>query len=160
EWNNTFTPIYDTASFVQRTLPNALYSAHYNGVITNNFLLEGQYSRRTFAFQNSGSIYTDLINGTLLLDRSNGNTRFNSPTFCGVCATETRDNNEGVVKANYYLNTRTLGNHNFVGGIDDFKEKRFAENHQSGSDYRIFVTSAFFDPSGNIYPQFSSPRTF
>lgn len=160
EGNNTFTPIYDTASFVQRTLPNALYSAHYNGVITNNFLLEGQYSRRTFAFVNSGSIYTDLVKGTLLLDRSNGNTRFNSPTFCGVCAPETRDNGEYLLKGNYYLNTRSLGNHNFVVGLDNFKEKRFAENHQSGSDYRVFVTTAFFDPQGNIYPQFASPSTF
>ncbi|HLJ73621.1 MAG TPA: hypothetical protein VKU62_03475, partial [Thermoanaerobaculia bacterium] len=118
------------------------------------------YSRRTFAFVNSGSLYTDLVRGTLLLDRSNGNTRFNSPTFCGVCAPETRDNNEEVVKANYYLNTKTLGNHNFVGGLDNFKEKRFAENHQSGSDYRAFVTTAFFDAQGNIYPQFAAPRTF
>jgi outer membrane receptor protein involved in Fe transport len=160
ENNNVFLNVYDTASLVNRELPNALYSAHYSGAMTNNLLLEGQYSRRTFAFINAGSKFNDLIKGTLLLDRSNGNTRFNSPTFCGVCAPETRDNNEELVKANYYLNTKTLGNHNFVGGVDNFREKRFAENHQSGSDYRIFVTTAFFDQSGNIYPQFASPRTF
>jgi len=160
ENNNVFLNVYDTASLVNRELPNALYSAHYSGALTNNLLLEGQYSRRTFAFVNAGSKFTDLINGTLLLDRSNGNTRFNAPTFCGICAPETRDNNEELIKANYYLNTKSLGNHTLVGGIDNFKEKRFAENHQSGSDYRIFVTTAFFDPSGNIYPQFASPRTF
>ena len=160
EANNVFPPVYDTASLVQRQLPNALYSAHYNGIITNNFLLEGQYSRRTFAFVNSGSTFTDLVNGTLLLDRSNGNTRFNSPTFCGVCAPETRDNGEYILKGNYYLNTRVLGNHNFVAGLDNFKEKRFAENHQSGSDYRMYVTTAFFDTAGNIYPQFNPSNTF
>ncbi|HJT18577.1 MAG TPA: TonB-dependent receptor, partial [Thermoanaerobaculia bacterium] len=160
EDNNVFLNVYDTASLVNRELPNALYSAHYSGVLTNNLLLEGQYSRRTFAFVNSGSLYTDLVRGTLLLDRSNGSTRFNSPTFCGICAPETRDNNEEILKTSYYLNTKTLGNHNFVGGVDNFKEKRFAENHQSGSDYRIFVTNAFFDAQGNIYPQFSAPRTF
>ena len=160
EANNVFPPVYDTASLVQRQLPNALYSAHYNGIITNNFLLEGQYSRRTFAFVNSGSTFTDLVNGTLLLDRSNGNTRFNSPTFCGVCAKETRDNGEYIVKGNYYLNTKSLGNHNFVAGVDNFKEKRFAENHQSGSDYRAFVTTAFFDSNGNIFPQFNPSNTF
>ena len=160
EGNNVFPPVYDEASLVQRSLPNSLYSAHYNGIITNNFLLEAQYGRRTFAFVNSGSIYTDLIQGTLLLDRSNGNTRFNSPTFCGVCAPETRDNNEYILKGNYYLNTRSLGNHNFIGGLDQFKEKRFAENHQSGSDFRVFVTTAYFDANGNIFPQFASPSTF
>ena len=160
ENNNVFLSVYDTASLVNRELPNALYSAHYSGILTNNLLLEGQYSRRTFAFVNAGSLYTDLVRGTLLLDRSNANTRFNAPTFCGVCAPETRDNNEEIVKANYYLNTKSTGNHNFVGGVDNFKEKRFAENHQSGSDYRIFVTTAFFDSQGNIFPQFASPRTF
>ena len=160
EGNNVFPPVYDTASLVNRSLPNALYSAHYNGIITNNFLLEGQYSRRTFAFVNSGSIYKDLVKGTLLLDRSNGNTRFNSPTFCGVCATETRDNGEYLVKGSYYLNTKSLGNHNFVAGLDNFKEKRFAENHQSGSDFRIFVTGANFDANGNIFPVFNPSNTF
>jgi len=160
EGNNVFPPVYDEASLVNRSLPNALYSAHYNGIITSNFMLEGQYSRRTFAFIDSGSTFTDLVKGTLLLDRSNSNTRFNSPTFCGVCAPETRDNGEILVKGSYYLNTRTLGNHNFVAGLDSFKEKRFAENHQSGSDYRVFVTSAFFDQNGNIYPQFNPSNTF
>ncbi len=161
EGNNAFTPIYDAASLVQRSLPNALYSYHYNGVINSNTLLEAQYSRRTFAFVNSGSTFTDLVKGTLLLDRSTSpNTRFNSPTFCGVCATETRDNGEYVVKGNYYLNTKAVGNHNFVGGLDNFKEKRFAENHQSGSDYRMFVTTAFFDTAGKIYPQFNPSNTF
>jgi hypothetical protein len=160
EANNVFPPVYDTASLVNRNLPNALYSAHYNGIITNNFLLEGQYSRRTFAFVNSGSIYTDLVKGTLLLDRSNGNTRFNSPTFCGVCAPETRDNGEYLIKGSYYLNTRSLGNHNFIAGLDNFKEKRFAENHQSGSDYRIFTTGANFDTNGNIFPVLNPSNTF
>jgi len=160
ETNNFFPPIYDTASLVNRELPNSLYSAHYSNVLTSNLLLEGQYSRRTFAFINSGSLYTDLARGTLLLDRSNGNTRFNSPTFCGVCNPETRDNGEYLVKGSYYLNTKSLGNHNFVGGIDNFKEKRFAENHQSGSDFRVFATSAWFDPTGIVYPEFDKARTF
>jgi len=160
ETNNFFPPIYDTASLVTRELPNSLYSAHYSNVLTSNLLLEGQYSRRTFAFINSGSLYTDLAQGTLLLDRSNGNTRFNSPTFCGVCAPETRDNGEYLVKGSYYLNTKTLGNHNFIAGFDNFKEKRFAENHQSGSDYRIFASSAWFNPSGTIYPNFDPASTF
>ena len=161
EGNNAFTPIYDDngASLVQRELPNALYSYHYNGVLTTNTLIEAQYSRRTYAFVNSGSRFQDLVKGTLLLDRSNNNTRFNSPTFCGVCATETRDNGEYIVKGNYYLNTRATGNHNFIVGFDNFKEKRFAENHQSGSDYRVFVTTVFFDQQHNIYPQFKPDGT-
>lgn len=160
EGDNFFPPIYDTASLVNRELPNALTSFHYDNVLTTNFLVEGQYSRRTFAFINSGSEFTDLVKGTLLLDRSNGNTRFNSPTFCGICAPETRDNGEYLVKGSYYLNAGSLGNHNVVAGLDNFHEKRFAENHQSGSDYRIFASSAFFNSSGTIFPNFDPASTF
>ncbi len=160
ENNNFFPPIYDQASLVNRELPNALTSFHYDNILTTNFLVEGQYSRRTFAFINSGSQFTDLVKGTLLLDRSFGNTRFNSPTFCGVCAPETRDNGEYLVKGSYYLNTASLGNHNVIAGLDNFHEKRFAENHQSGSDYRIFATTAWFNPSSVIFPNFEPARTF
>ena len=52
------------------------------------------YSKRKFTFENSGSLYTDLIKGTLMRDRSNGNARYNSPTFCGVCDPEERDNKD------------------------------------------------------------------
>jgi len=160
ETNNFFGSIYDHASLVNRELPNTLTSFHYSNILTTNFLVEGQYSRRTFAFLNSGSQFTDLQRGTLLLDRSNGNTRFNSPTFCGICAPETRDNGEYLAKGNYYLNTKGLGNHNVSAGIDNFKEKRFAENHQSGSDYRVFATTAWFNTSSVIFPNFEPARTF
>ena len=157
ETNNRFTAaIYDLASLNDRDRPDSLTAAHYNGVITNNLLLEGSWSHRTMEFQNSGSKYTDLQRGTLLLDRSNDSARFASPTFCGVCDTESRNNDSLLLKANYFLSTRALGNHNFVIGGEDFTEHRYANNHQSGSDYRIFVSNVWFDPQGNIYPNFEN----
>jgi len=150
--NTRFTAtIYDLASLTNRTDPESLVSFHYNGVLTSNLLVEGQYSNREQAFENNGSKFQDLIKGTLLLDRNNGNARFNSPTFCGVCDTETRNNNEYLAKANYFVNTKGLGSHNFVAGIDRFEEQRYANNFQSGSDYRIFVTRVQFK-DGVIYP--------
>jgi hypothetical protein len=143
--------IYDLESTSTRSDPESLKSLHYNGIITSNLLIEGQYSKRDQAFVGSGAKFTDIVKGTLLLDRNNGNARFNSPTFCGVCDTETRNNNEYLVKGNYFLNTRALGAHNFVGGIDRFEEQRYANNHQSGSDFRLFVTQAKY-ANGQIYP--------
>jgi len=151
--NNRFTAaIYDLESLENRSRPDSLTSAHYNGVITNNLLIEGQWSHRTMEFVSSGSKFTDLQQGTLLLDRSNGNTRYNSPTFCGVCDTESRNNDSFLVKANYFLSTKGTGNHNLSVGAEDFTEQRYANNHQSGSDYRIFTTAAFFNTSGAIFP--------
>jgi outer membrane receptor protein involved in Fe transport len=145
------TSIYDLESLNDREDPEELKSATYNGVITSNLLIEGQWSQRDQAFVGSGSKYTDLIKGTLLLDLGNSSARFNSPTFCGVCDTETRNNNEYIVKANYFLNTRSMGSHNFVAGIDRFEEQRYANNFQSGSNFRIFVTGAR-GANGVIYP--------
>jgi outer membrane receptor for ferrienterochelin and colicin len=155
--NNRFTAaIYDLESLENRTRPDSLSTVHYNGVITNNLLVEGSWSHRTMEFVGSGSKFTDLQKGTLLLDQSNGNSRFNSPTFCGVCDTESRNNNSLLLKANYFLSTKATGNHNIVAGVEDFTEMRYANNHQSGSDYRILTTAAWFQsPTGAIYPVFS-----
>jgi hypothetical protein len=155
EDGNTFGTIMDLASVVSRTLPNDLLSANYTGIISPKFFLEGQYSRRKYAFVDSGSLYTDLIKGTLMLDQSRGSSRFWSPTFCGVCGDETRDNQNIIAKASYFLSTSKSGSHNIVGGFDLFDDKRFANNHQSGSDYRVYATSTIIRGE-SIYPVFDS----
>ena len=151
EAGNTFGTILDLASTVNRATPQDLISANYTGIITSHFFVEAQYSRRRFTFVNSGSQFTDLIKGTLLLDQSRGNARYNSPTFCGVCDPEKRDNQNIIAKASYFLSTGSAGSHNIVGGVDVFDDKRFANNHQSGSDFRIFTTSAILQGS-TIFP--------
>ena len=102
--------------------------------------LEARASQRHFTFIGSGSQYTDLIKGTLLIDNKLG-TRYWSPTFCGVCDHERRDNQEFFAKGTYYLTTKNGGSHNMVFGYDAFDDQRFANNHQSGSDWRILGTS-------------------
>jgi len=142
EDGNFFGVIMDLKSVVNRTLPQTLLSLNYTGILKPNFFVELQYSSRKFTFEGSGSQFTDLIDGTLLLDRSRGNARYNSPTFCGVCEDEKRDNNNVIVKGSYFLSTQSAGSHNLVAGVDMFDDKRFSNNHQSGSDYRIFTTGA------------------
>jgi hypothetical protein len=138
--NNRFTAtIYDAESLSPQDTPETLLSAHFNGIITNNLLFEAQYSERSLAFENSGSTFTDPIQGTLMINIGvTPNARFNSPTFC-ACNIDERDNESILLKGSYFLSTRGLGNHNFVGGYEDFSESRTAENHQSGSDFRILV---------------------
>lgn len=150
--NDRFTTsIYDAASLNTRSDPESLMSATYNGVITTNLLIEGQWSKREQSFVGSGSKFTDLVKGTLLLDRGNNDARFNSPTFCGVCDTETRNNGGYLLKANYFLNTSSMGSHNFVAGFDRFEEQRYANNFQSGSNFRIYVTGVR-GANGVLYP--------
>jgi hypothetical protein len=151
ESGNSFGNIMDEASLVNRTLPQRLLSLNYTGIVSSNFFVEAQYSSRSFKFENSGSQFTDLIKGTLLLDQSRGTNRYNSPTFCGVCGPEGRDNQNVVLKASYFLSTASAGSHNFVGGVDMFDDKRKVNNHQSGSDYRVYSTSAIIQGE-TIFP--------
>jgi outer membrane receptor protein involved in Fe transport len=125
-----------------RATPQQLISANYTGIVSPKFFVEGQYSRRNFTFVHSGSLFTDPVKGTLLIDQSRNNARYNSPTFCGVCDDEKRDNQNVTAKATYFASTGSLGAHNVVVGFDLFDDKRFANNHQSGSDFRVLTTSA------------------
>ncbi|PYQ10590.1 MAG: hypothetical protein DMF80_23730, partial [Acidobacteria bacterium] len=151
ENGNSFGTIMDTASLVNRATPQDLLSANYTGILSPKFFVEGQYSRRRFTFVGSGSQFTDLIKGTLMLDQSRGNARYNSPTFCGVCDNERRDNQNVTAKATYFASTGSMGSHNVVFGFDLFDDKRFANNHQSGSDFRVYSTSTIIQGT-NIFP--------
>jgi hypothetical protein len=55
-----------------------------------------------------------------------------------------------LLKAHYFLDG-VAGSHDLVGGIDRFRERRFLEDHQSGSDFAVFVTRAQYR-DGVIYP--------
>lgn len=141
---------YDLASLSARDDPESLLSLQYHGIAAANLLVEGRFSRREMA-ENSGSTITDLVGGTVLMDRANVNARFNAPSFCAVCDTEHKDNQELLLKANLFLGTSRFGSHDVVAGVDRFEESRFVDDHQSGSDFALFVSRAQWK-DGVIYP--------
>lgn len=141
---------YDLASLTTRDDPETLLALHYDGIVLPNVQLEGRYSARRFS-DRTGAFTTDLVGGTLLLDRSNSNTRFHAPTLCGVCDAERRNNHDLQFDAHAYLDQGRLGTHDLVAGVDRFVEERYANNHQSGSDFSLFVTRAQY-ANGQIYP--------
>lgn len=160
EVGNRFGNVMDTASLVTRTLPQELTALNYTGVLSENFFVEAQYSERDFTFENSGSRFTDLINGTLMVDGSTGR-RWWSPTFCGVCTPEGRSNENILVKGSWFVATDSIGSHDLAFGYDTFDDQRLANNHQSGSDFRIInrrtiqVNNVVYpvlvtDPNGNL----------
>jgi outer membrane receptor protein involved in Fe transport len=158
--NDTFqtTASMDARSLDNRQLPQDLFTASYSGVLSSSFFVEGRVSSRHFSFIGSGAPTTDLIQGTLLLDGQRGNTRFWSPTFCGICDPEKRDNTDFFAKGTYFLSTKSGGSHSMVFGYDLFNDQRFANNHQSGSDYRIFATTSFL-VGPDVIPQFLGDGT-
>jgi outer membrane receptor protein involved in Fe transport len=136
EVNNRFGNVVDLRGLSNRELPNWLESAHYSGVITNSLLVEGQWSRRYFAFLGGGGP-KDLINGTLMRDLGTARRAW-SATFCGECDPKVRNNKDYEVKTNYFLSTQSMGSHNLVAGYDAFHEIRNENNYQSGSNFRIW----------------------
>ena len=141
--------IYDAASLTQRDDPESLMALRYDGVFGQNTSVEAQLSRRDMSLS-SGAVARDLVGGTVLLDRDNSNARFNSPSLCGVCNSEERDNENVLLKANYSFDGLG-GFHHLVGGADRFTERHFLDDHQSGSDFSLFVTRAQYR-DGQIYP--------
>lgn len=151
------TTSYDLEQLSDRKDPQELKTVFYNGVLTNNWLVEARYNTMDWGVANgNGSKFTDFVRGTIVRNRADGNARWNSPTFCGVCDKETRSNDGLSLKSHYFLSGKGIGNHDFVGGVERFSEHRFANNYQSGSNFRFFVNSAQ-RVNGVIYPTILPP---
>jgi len=139
----TFGRVVDLNSVTERLEPITLTAAHYNGIFTSNFLIEAQYSELDHSFTFGGN-NRDLINGTVLIDQSNR--RAWSPAFCGTaCPAKERNNENFLLKGSYFLSTGMLGDHNILGGGEEFHQYRNENNFQSGSDFRIHG-HFFFNP--------------
>lgn len=148
--NNTFQTALslDLASLEDRRLPEDLFTLHYDGVLTPTFFIEARYSQRDLTTTGSGSKFTDLQKGTLLVDPSGQ--RYNAATFCGVCTPEERDNQDVFVKGTYFLSTGGSGSHTLAFGYDVFNDKRFVNNFQSGSNYRFLNAPAVVEGTNVI----------
>jgi hypothetical protein len=153
ETNQRFTSaIMDLDSLVaERQTPNSLLAVNYNAALSSRFFAEAQYSKKEFAFIGSGSPYEDLIRGTLIQDRARG-TRYNSATFKQTPEGEQRNHETIALKASYFLSTPRFGTHELKAGYEDFEELRRVNNFQSGSLYRISVTSTIVRGT-EVYPR-------
>ncbi len=153
--------IMDLDSLINSETPEKLTSVNYTGILRPNFFVEAQYSRRQLSFVGSGSRFTDIERGTIILDRSRSSSRWNSPTFCAVCgpngelSEEKRNNQNIIVKGSYYWSTQKMGAHTIVFGADAYEDGRKNDNYQSGSGYRVYANNTIFRGSGAdtvLYP--------
>jgi outer membrane receptor protein involved in Fe transport len=154
QMNTSSFTILDVRSLYNRSIPDDLRSVNYTGVLSPRFFVEGTFANRNLKFVNSGASTTDIVDGTLVVDQARAS-RYWSPTFCGVCGLDEERNNENIVlKGTYFASTRRTGSHNVVFGYDTFNDIRLAENHQSGSDYRILGTTSIIRGS-EVYPSWT-----
>ncbi len=156
---DTFGNVLDLRSLNNRTDPQDIKSGNYTGILTSSFFLEAQYSERFYEIATGAGGVPDLIEGTLMRHRPTGR-RFWSPTFCGACEPEIRNNEDYLVKGSYFLTTDGAGSHDFTFGYDNFSDIRFSVNHQSGSDFQVWADDIVVDGSNNIFPVFSGGATW
>lgn len=154
EGSYSYGRVMDLASTYDRSQPSDLVALNYTGALSESFLVEGQYSRKTLTFQDSGARYTDLVKGTQLIDSTfDAGLEYTywSPTFCAVCGKpERRSNEEVLLKGSYFHATTGAGTHDVTLGYDLFDDQRFANNHQSGSDWRLYGGAIV--QGADIYP--------
>lgn len=150
---NVFQSVLDLRSVTSRMDPQQITSGNYTGILSSSFFVEAQYSEREFQIGIGSGGPQDLINGTLFRELSTSN-RFWSPTFCGFCETEERNNENALAKGSYFLTSEAAGTHDITFGYDTFTDIRFSVNHQSGSDFQVWSESIVInanDPN-TIYP--------
>lgn len=123
-----------------RELPNNFKTLHYSGIFTNNLLGELNWSKKYFAFKDSGGPAADFAHGTWGFDTNTG-AFFGAPVFCGNCGPEERNNKYWDAKATYYLASKDFGTHNIIAGYQDWAEQRIANNYQSGSNFGMYTFS-------------------
>lgn len=127
---------------------NDFWTGHYNGIITNNLLVEALYSRKTFAFIGFGGDNPDPVQGSPLLVFTPSFALVgdaNAPYFCGICTQETRNNHESSLKATYFWSSKSLGTHNIVAGYDKWAETRLSNNYQSPTNFVLNTYSSGFN---------------
>ncbi len=153
--NNSFGTIMDAASLYNNTHRESLVAANYQSIVSDSLFIDTQYSSRRYNQKGNGSQYLDLIRGTPIWDRSRGNARFNTATFCAVCpnAIDRKDNENVYAKVNYFVSTKRFGSHSVVVGFDYFNEMRENNQNSVASGFRVQATGAIIDGL-NIYPIF------
>ncbi len=138
------------------TQGNDFWTGHYNGILTNNWLVEALYSRKTFTFIGFGGDNRDPVAGSPLLVFGPGFSSLvgdaNAPYFCGVCSQETRNNNDWTLKSTYFWSSKSVGTHNIVLGYDKWSESRLSDNYQSPTNFVLntYSNTVTRDPSTGV----------
>jgi outer membrane receptor protein involved in Fe transport len=136
-----------------RSLPNSFATLAYNGIITNNFLIEGIAAKQTFKFVNSGADGPAAPEVGTTINVVNRNAFAGFPSFCGGCpgGTDHRDNHNYKLKGSYFLSSKSLGTHDITGGGEDYRDTLKTNNYQSASNFEIFTfNNPARDAGGNL----------
>jgi hypothetical protein len=132
------------ATLDNRTLPNHLFVATYNGVLRSNLFVEAQYSHKLFEFSGEGGTSKNIQDSPFVTPAFD--TVFNAPYF-DATDPETRQNRQMTGALSYFLTTKNAGRHDLKLGYENFRSTRTGGNSQSSTNY-VFFTPYEVGPSG------------
>jgi hypothetical protein len=153
----------DENTLVDRTLPNDLFVANYNGVLTPALFLEAQYSQKQFGFRGTGGTSQTITDSPFLsLGLTGGipnQSHYNAPYFSSFDP-ENRDNQQYSAALSYFLSTGSVGRHDVKVGFENYTSSRTGGNSQSATGY-VFRAEPVItggqpirDASGRMVPNF------
>ena len=152
----------DDRTLVNRQLPNDLFVARYDGVLTSSLFAEAQYSKKTFGFRNTGGTSMDVFDSpfrALGLAGLPANSHFNAPYFSSFDP-ENRNNKQYAAALSYFLSTGSAGRHDLKFGGEYFTSYRTGGNSQSATGLVFFADPVMSggqpvrDSGGFIMPNF------
>jgi hypothetical protein len=128
----------------EREDPQTGLSVTYTGVLSDNFFLEGLYSKRELTFIGAGGSKPEL-GGSPVWDLLESIT-FNDHWFDGAGAPAERDNENIYAKASWFLSG--AGTHDLVFGVDYFDDQNLENNRQMASGFAFipFVEQNYDTP--------------
>ena len=152
----------DPRTLVSRTLPNDLFVANYNGVLTSNLFVEAQFSQKTQGFRGTGGTSTDIHDSPFMslgLTGLPSGRHYNAPYFDSNDP-EDRNNRQYTASLSYFLSTGSLGRHDVKVGGEQFTSWRTGGNSQSSTGFVFFSDpvmsggSPLIDGAGRLVPTF------
>lgn len=125
-----------------RTDPSDLKVGRYSGVLTPSLFAELQYSEKTFTFMNTHGLDASTTPGTQsFIDNSpffdfftRYSGHYHAPYFDGKDP-EDRNNEQASASLSYFLDSASVGSHDFKLGYEDFSSFRTGGNSQSPTDW-------------------------
>ena len=145
--NDSFYTPADENALTNRSDPQTAVVLNYNGVFTDNFFGEVQYSSREAAIVGSGGSNTHL-GGSPIRAFGDGDMGFNDHWFDGAGAPKERNNENFFAKGSLFFSS--AGSHDLVFGFDRFDEIQKEDNAQSASGWALITLSPQnYDTPGN-----------
>jgi hypothetical protein len=149
-------------TLVTRSLPNNLFVANWNGVLSPKLFATAQVSQKRQGFRNTGGTSTAIADSPFRTRGLNGipaNQHYNAPFFDSTDP-EDRNNRQVAGSLSTLLSSGKGGSHDLKGGFEWFRSTNTGGNSQTSTGfvfYSDYVNNAgvpVFDNQERLIPRF------